>query len=148
VIARDALLALKVRMTESIVGQRFADPMWRGIALYRAGHYDEAVEAFARVDTAGSYDNQGNALARLGRLPAAVASYREALKRRPDWPEAKVPNEKPDQIQFDDKGRKGKVGEIEIARQTAELWMRNIQTTPRDLLQRKFAIETHQASPK
>ena len=132
-------------------------------------HYDEAVEAFARVDTAESYDNQGNALTRLGRLPAAVASYREALKRRPDWPEAKAnlalvqrlipedkkddeteeaPNEKPDQIQFDDKGRKGKVGEIEIARQTAELWMRNIQTTPRDLLQRKFAIETPQASPK
>jgi Ca-activated chloride channel family protein len=150
--------------------ERFADPMWRGVALYRAGRYEDAVEAFARVDTAESYYNQGNALARLGRFPAAVASYREALRRRPDWPEAKAnlalvqrlirkekkkdeesegePNDKPDQIQFDDKGKKGKPGQVDVAKQTAEMWMRNIQTTPRDLLQRKFALETRRAVVK
>ncbi len=142
--------------------ERFADPMWRGVALYRAGRYEEAVEAFARVDTAESYYNQGNALARLGRFPAAVASYREALRRRPDWPAAKAnlalvrrlipkekledeseegPDLKPDQVQFDDKGKKGKAGPVDLGKQTAEMWMRNIQTTPRDLLQRKFALE-------
>jgi Ca-activated chloride channel family protein len=142
--------------------ERFEDPMWRGAALYREGRYEDAVEAFARVDTAQSYYNQGNALARLGKFPAAVASYRAALERRPDWPEARAnlaivqrlipkekkddeeqgePNEKPDQIQFDDKGKKGKAGRVDAAKQTAEMWMRNIQTTPRDLLRRKFALE-------
>jgi Ca-activated chloride channel family protein len=143
--------------------ERFADPMWRGVALYRQGRYDDAVEAFARVDTAESYYNQGNALAKLGKFPAAVASYREALGRRPDWPEAKAnlalverlipkekkkddeeqgdPNEKPDQIKFDDKGKKGKAGQVDVGKQTAEMWMRNIQTTPAQLLQHKFALQ-------
>ncbi|HEX4987060.1 MAG TPA: VWA domain-containing protein [Burkholderiales bacterium] len=142
---------------------RFADPMWRGVALYRAGRYDEAVEAFAQVDSAQSWFDQGNAHAKAGRFAAAVASYQEALERRPDWPEAKAnlaivrklvpkpkkddeqeaqdPNEKPDQVKFDDKGKKGKQGEVELARQSAEMWMRNIQTTPAELLARKFAIE-------
>ncbi len=142
---------------------RFADPMWKGVSLYRAGRFEEAFGAFSRVDTPESYFNQGNALAHLGRFPAAAASYREALKRRPDWPDAKKnlalverlipPKEdqeetegtidKPDQIKFDDKGKKGKKGQVDVGRQTAEMWMRNIQTTPRDLLLRKFALEAH-----
>jgi Ca-activated chloride channel family protein len=117
--------------------------------------------------TAESCYNQGNALAHLGRFPAAVASKREALKRRPAWPEAtanlalvqrliprdkkddeteEAPDQKPDQVQFDDKGKKGKRGQVDVARQTAEMWMRNIQTTLRDLLRRKFAIEARQGS--
>lgn len=143
--------------------ESFEDPMWRGAALYRAGRYEDALESFARVDSAESYYNQGNALAELGKLPEAVASYEEALKRRPDWSEARAnlelvrrlippekkdeeeeaadPNEKPDQVQFDDKGKKGKAGEVDLAQQTAEMWMRSIQTTPAQLLRRKFAIE-------
>lgn len=150
--------------------ERFADPMWRGVALYRAGRYDEAVEAFAHVDTADSYYNQGNALAQLGKLPAAVASYEAALERRPGWPEAKAnlalvqklippekkddeeqaeaPNLKPDQVKFDEKGKKGKAGPVDLATQTAEMWMRNIQTTPRDLLERKFALEARGGGAK
>jgi Ca-activated chloride channel family protein len=149
---------------------RFADPMWRGVALYRQGRYDDAIEAFARIDMAESYYNQGNALAKLGKFPAAVASYQEALRRRPDWPEAKAnlalvqrlipkpkdkddeeqgdPSQKPDQIQFDDKGKKGKAGQVDVGTQTAEMWMRNIQTTPRDLLQKKFALEARGKAAK
>jgi Ca-activated chloride channel homolog len=146
--------------------QRFSDPMWRGVALYRAGRYDDAIDAFARVDTAESYFDQGNALAKLGKLSAAVAAYQEALKRKPDFSAAKAnldlvqklipakkkkddeeaqdPNEKPDQIKFDEKGKKGKQGEVEAAQQTSEMWMRNIQTTPAQLLRRKFAIEAEE----
>jgi Ca-activated chloride channel family protein len=68
---------------------RFADPMWQGVAFYRAGDYAAAIDAFARVDTAESYYNQGNALAKLGKYPEAVKSYQEALKRRPEWAEAR-----------------------------------------------------------
>jgi Ca-activated chloride channel family protein len=148
---------------------RFEDPMWQGVALYRAGRYEDAIDAFARVDSAESYFNQGNALARLGKLKAAAASYREALARRPDWPEATanlalveklIPPEKKDeeeaadasqkadQVTFDDKGKQGKAGQVELGTQTAEVWMRNIQTTPADLLARRFAIQAQQGEPK
>jgi Ca-activated chloride channel homolog len=146
--------------------QRFADPMWRGTALYRAGRYDDAIDAFALVDTAESYFDQGNALARLGKLPEAAAAYQEALKRKPDFAAAKAnldlikallppkkkdddqeaneASNKPDEIKFDKKGEKGKRGEIDAAKQTAEMWMRNIQTSPAQLLRRKFAIEAEE----
>jgi Ca-activated chloride channel family protein len=141
----------------------FADPMWRGVAFYRAGRFSDAIDAFEQVRTAESYYNQANALAHLDKLDEAVGSLDEALKLRPDWPEAKAnlailekliadrkdeedeqeeaPNLKPDQVQFDDKGKKGKAGEVDLAQQTAAMWMRNIQVTPTDLLARRFALE-------
>lgn len=146
----------------------FEDPLWKGVSLYRAGKYDEALDALARIDSAESYYNQGDALAQLGKLPQAVLSYQEALKRRPDWPEATAnlkllqdaiakkkddnqeSNEKadkPDQIQFDDKGKKGKRDVVDIAQQSADMWMRNIQTTPTDLLARRFFIEAQGIRP-
>ena len=141
---------------------RFSDPQWKGAALYRAGKYDEAVDAFARVDSAESYFDQGNALAHLGRYPAAIASYEEALKRKPKWAEAEknldivkrlvpkpedeetdeAPNLKPDEIKFDDKGKKGKKSQMTVSgKETADIWMRNIQVTPTELLAHKFALE-------
>ena len=33
-------------------GEGFADPQWKGYALYRAGRYAEAAEALARLDSA------------------------------------------------------------------------------------------------
>lgn len=141
----------------------FSDPMWRGVALYRAGKFGEAVDAFAQVRSAESYFNQGDALARIGKLDEAAASYKEALKLRSGWGEAEenlaivekliadrkkdddeqeeAPNLKPDAVQFDKKGEKGKEAQIELGKQTAEMWMKNIQVTPTDLLARKFAIE-------
>lgn len=55
------------------------------------------------------------------------------------------PDLKPDEITFDEKGKRGKRGEVELGQQTAEMWMRNIQTTPAQLLARKFAIEVQEA---
>jgi Ca-activated chloride channel family protein len=112
--------------------EHFADPMWKGVALYRAGKYAPAIEAFARVDTPESYFDQGNALARLGKYPQAVKSYQQALKGRPDWESAKrnlalvkklIPPKKdedygeapelpPDQIKFDDLGKKDERGKV------------------------------------
>src|SRR5262249_54285421 len=114
--------------------------------------------------SAESYFDQGNALANLGKLPEAAAAYQEALKRKPDLAAAKAnlelvqklipsqqkkdddqeaqdPNQKPDEVKFDDKGKKGKQGVVKGGNQNADIWMRNIQTTPAQLLRRKFAIE-------
>lgn len=151
------------RGDDAAAAELFTDPMWRGTALYRAGRYDEALTSFARVDSPESDFDQGNALAKLGKLDAAAERYRAALARRPGWSEAQAnlalaeklaaekkkddeqeaeePSEKPDQVQFDDQGKKGKRGQVDVAQQTAEMWMQGIQTTPAVLLQRKFALE-------
>ena len=47
----------------------FGDQGWRGVALYRAGRFVEAAEAFG---AAGQPFNRGNALARDGRYAAAL----------------------------------------------------------------------------
>lgn len=147
--------------------ERFEDPMWKGTAFYRAGRFTDALDAFARVNSPESDYNQGNCLAKLGRFPEAVARYEAALKARPSYAEATAnlalvrglippkkkedetteepPDQKPDQVKFDDKGKKGKKGKVESGQQTADIWMRNIQTTPAGLLRRKFAIEAQQA---
>ena len=53
---------------------------------------------------------------------------------------------KRDEIKFDEKGKKGKKGEVEQSmfteEQIAEMWMRNIRTSPADFLKMKFAIQT------
>jgi Ca-activated chloride channel family protein len=152
--------------------ERFEDPTWKGVALYRAGDFQGALNAFALVETADSYYDQGNALARLGKYPEAVKSYQEALQRRPGWKEAEenlslvqalIPPPKkeekppegnipptftPDQVQFDDtRGQKGKVQAPRWDdKQMADMWLRNIQTTPADFLRQKFAIQARESA--
>ncbi|MBB3315671.1 Ca-activated chloride channel family protein [Rhizobium sp. BK181] len=148
---------------------RFHDPMWRGVALYRAGKFAEAVDAFAAVDSAESWYNQGNSLLFLSKFEEAVTAYKKSLDKRKEWPEAKAnlaiaenllatqkdeeqeqqqdPNQKPDEVKFDDKGKKGKAGQVDVAEQTSEMWMKNLQVSPADLMARKFAIEMQEKKP-
>jgi Ca-activated chloride channel homolog len=154
--------------------ERFQDPLWKGVAYYRSKKFDAAVEQFARVETPDGYFNLGDAYAHLGRLDQAAASYEEALRRRPDYkearenrdmvqsliqkkksqekeeepPEGKEPTYKPDEIKFDEKGKRGKKGEIDQAELSAEqieqVWMRRLQTTPADFLRMKFAAQAEE----
>ncbi|MFK0094592.1 tetratricopeptide repeat protein [Pseudomonas sp. NPDC090592] len=64
--------------------RHFQDPQWRGMALYQAGDYAGAAEAFSQGDTATAHYNRGNALARSGELEAALDAYEQALERQPD----------------------------------------------------------------
>lgn len=64
--------------------RQFQDPQWRGMALYQAGDYAGAAEAFSQGDTAAAHYNRGNALARSGELEAALDAYEQALERQPD----------------------------------------------------------------
>jgi Ca-activated chloride channel family protein len=145
--------------------ERFQDPMWKGLALCRKQDYAAALDAFALVDTPESWFNQGNALAYLKKFPEAVHAYEEVLQERPHWREAEdnlalvralippppkpgdkqleeAPNLKPDEVKFDLKKNQGKKAQINRGEQTADVWMRNIQTSPADFLRRKFAIES------
>ena len=148
---------------------RFVDPMWKGAALYHAGRFQESVAAFSSLDTPESWYDRGNALLHLGEFEEAVNAYRSALEKRANWTEAEAdlaiaerllkqkqqddedqpeqPNEKPDSVQFDDKGKKGKEGKVDIAEQTSEMWIKNIEVSPADLMARKFALEERGGSP-
>ncbi|HEY6412159.1 MAG TPA: tetratricopeptide repeat protein [Edaphobacter sp.] len=148
--------------------EKFEDPLWRGVASARAGDYDAALNAFELSDTAEAWYNQGNALAQLGKYPEAVTAYQQAIERRRPWKEAEdnlalvqslipkpkdnkkkdkeqeeqAPNLPPDQIKFDEKGKQGKLQRIQVdPAKMADIWMRNIQTTPADFLRRRFAIQ-------
>jgi Ca-activated chloride channel family protein len=152
--------------------KRFEDPLWKGIALCRAGEYDSAAAEFARVQTAEGFFNLGNAYARSGRHAAAAGAYEQALDRQGDYPDARfnlalvrslVPAQKentgdepggepsldPDEVKFDEKGKKGKAGEVDLQQlseeQIAELWLRKIQTTPAQFLRNKFAYQAQAA---
>lgn len=69
--------------------RQFEDPSWRGSALYRAGKFEAAAEAFVQTDTADAHYNRGNALARAGELEKALAAYDQALEARPDFEDAR-----------------------------------------------------------
>lgn len=64
--------------------RHFTNPLWRGMALYQAGDYAGAAQAFALHDSAAAHYNRGNALARSGELEAALDAYEQALERQPD----------------------------------------------------------------
>ncbi len=70
--------------------QQFRDANWRGTALYEAGEYEAAAQAFAESDDPEARYNQGNALARSGDLQQAIDAYREVLKQNPGHVDAKA----------------------------------------------------------
>ena len=48
--------------------QKFEDARWRGAAAYKNGDYEKAYQDFAAEDDATALYNQGNALAKSGKL--------------------------------------------------------------------------------
>ncbi|BCU07500.1 VWA domain-containing protein [Allochromatium tepidum] len=69
--------------------EHFSDPAWRAAASYRAGKFEQALEALAGLTGATPEYNRGNALARLGRLQEAAAAYERVLEQDPDHADAR-----------------------------------------------------------
>lgn len=70
--------------------QQFQNPEWRGSALYKAGEYQAAAEAFAQADNARADYNRANALAKAGKLEQAVEVYAQALEKNPGMEDAQA----------------------------------------------------------
>jgi len=146
--------------------------MWKGVASYRAGDWENAILQFARVDTDEGWFNLANAYAKSGNNEEAVKAYDEALARRPGWTEAAEnrslvaalipppepesdeeqtgePNLPPDEVKFDEKGKKGKEGQIDQTQltdeQKAQMWLRRLEVSPADFLRRKFAVQAEES---
>jgi len=145
--------------------KRFDDPMWRGIALYRAEKYEEAIAPFA---LAGAHFNRGNCHMQRKEYEEAIEAYKQALKQDPDDADAmfnlalavrllKQQNREDeeqgegtevgaDEIKFDGKQNKKDEGQDTVIQRTldektAELWMRQVQTKPADFLRLKFMFQ-------
>jgi Ca-activated chloride channel family protein len=148
---------------------QFRDPMWKGVALFEAGEFEQAAGVFAGFDSADAAYNRGNAVLLRGSYEAAAESYSRALELRPDWDDAVVNREialgrvarlkqeggegtggmlEADDIVFTDKSSAPSSGEEQTdggqPMSDAEInaiWLRQVQTKPADFLAAKFAYQ-------
>lgn len=69
--------------------EKFEDTSWKASALYRLGDYKAALKSFEQANDATGLYNQGNALAKGGKIPEAIKKYEEVLKLEPEHEDAK-----------------------------------------------------------
>jgi Ca-activated chloride channel family protein len=149
--------------------QRFEDPAWKGVAAYDAGLYEEAAASFARIATAQGFYNRGNAFMKAGAYGKAIVAYEQAVAEAPEWLEARENLDlavytleyiervreqsdtgdesemSADDYVFDNTKERGL--EVEITEQStiemesAEKWMRGVDTETRDFLRTRFLLE-------
>ncbi|MDQ1760346.1 VWA domain-containing protein [Achromobacter aegrifaciens] len=139
----------------------YADPYWKGRAAYDAGDYQAALAAFAKLDTPEGDFYLGNTQVRLRSYDAALAAYDQALRLRPDFPEAREnrelvarliaaaeseqqddDSEKPDETRVDSDKGAGKMIRTQAPQAASdEVWLRNLSLSPAGFLKQKFAIE-------
>lgn len=82
--ARTALDAGNAQQAQALA----QSPDLRGAAAYKAGDFATAAHEFEHPSSADVQYNQGNALARQGHFPEAIAAYDAALKSAPDMEDA------------------------------------------------------------
>lgn len=151
--------------------QHFADPFWRGVAHARAGQWQAAAQAFARVDSAAAWFNQAQMLARLSRYPDAVEAYDQALLRLPGWREALADRERVRSLippashddAMDGDPQAGDAESHEAGRRRARktgpprrlteaelgtLWLQRLDTSPAGFLQRKFKAQVREPATR
>jgi Ca-activated chloride channel family protein len=143
----------------------FTDPLWKGLACYRAGNLQCAADAWGTIESPEANYNRGNALARLGEYKLALAAYDQALAARPHFSDAasnralvasamrkpapeegteEAPDLPPDKIVFDDKGKKGKRGTVQVPdgrALMADAWLKSVRAGPGEFLRLRFAQE-------
>ena len=149
--------------------ERFEDPAWKGIAAYDSGLYEESAAAFGRIPTAEGLYNRGNAFMKAGSYGKAIVAYEQAVVEAPDWIQAqenfalatytleyieRVREQSDtgdeselsaDDYVFDNTKERGL--EVEITEQStiemesAEKWMRGVDTETSDFLRTRFLLE-------
>lgn len=150
----------------------FEDPAWQGVAGYRSGRYEESAAAFGRIPTAVGFYNRGNALMKGREYRKAIVAYEQAVAEDPAWVEAadnlrlaryvleyieraREQGDTGDESElgaddyvFDNTRERGI--EIEITQEStielesAEKWMRSVNTETRDFLRSRFLLESFQ----
>lgn len=151
----------------------FENPMWKGTAAYSVGRYENAAETFGRIPAATGFYNRGNAFMKSFDYAKAIDAYELAVAEAPDWPAATenlrlarhvldyvqgVREQEDtgdeselgaDEYKFDNTEERGR--EMTITKQStielesAEKWMRSVDTETRDFLRTRFELEARRA---
>lgn len=69
--------------------RKFETPEWKGASQYRLGDYANALQNFSQSNSLTAIYNQGNALAKSGKIDEAIQKYEEVLKQDPEHEDAK-----------------------------------------------------------
>lgn len=152
----------------------FADPMWAGVAHFRAGEFKEAAATLGGLATAAAAFDQGNALVMLGKYDEAVGRYDRALALRPGWADAeanrilaKLRAERvrqkggdagdqrvgADEIVYDkdkkdQEGQKTEVTDTVMSDEASRaVWLKRLQSRPADFLRARFVNQLDSKTP-
>ena len=74
----------------SEAAELFKSLLWKGSSAYKAGDFNNAAKAFAKINSPEAHYNRGNALAKSGQLDEAIAAYNKALELDPELVDAQV----------------------------------------------------------
>ncbi len=69
--------------------QQFSDTNWQAASLYKLGEYEKAYELYQKDNSIQGLYNQGNSLAKSGKIKEAIAKYEEVLAQDPNHEDAK-----------------------------------------------------------
>lgn len=67
---------------------KFTNEQWQGSAHYKAGDYQQALDAFKQSDSSNALYNQGNSHAQMQQYDKAISAYKEALEKDPSLKDA------------------------------------------------------------
>ena len=150
----------------------FEVPGWKGVAQYRSGLYEDSAASFGRIPTAVGFYNRGNALMKGREYEKAITAYEQAVAEDPTWNEAqdnlrlsryvldyieraREQSDTGDETElsaddyvFDNTRERGREMEITqestIELESAEKWMRAVDTETADFLRTRFLLESVQ----
>ncbi len=150
-------LLLSAQPITGIADAAETDGRWLAVEHYRAGRFAEAAAALEPFDDADSLYNRGTALARLERLPEALAILEAALKLRSDEdirhnrdlvrallnppPESEPPPPPPPTSPTPPTAAPSASTRQQEAQQLAEQWLRRLPDDPAGLLRQKLRLE-------
>ncbi len=69
--------------------QKFQNPHWQAAAAYKSGDYKQALKQFNKEKGLDALYNQGNALAKSGKIEEAIAKYEEVLAQDEKFEDAR-----------------------------------------------------------
>jgi Ca-activated chloride channel family protein len=158
------------RLAFQRAAELFEDPSWKGVAAYRSGLYEESAASFGRLPTAVGFFNRGNALMKNREYAKAITAYEQAVLEDPAWQEAeenlrlsryvldyieraREQSDTGDETElsaddyvFDNTRERGREMEITeestIELESAEKWMRAVDTETADFLRTRFLLES------
>jgi Ca-activated chloride channel family protein len=152
--------------------EAFQDPLWKGYALYFIGRYPEAAATLARVASADAAFAQGMALVKGREYRPGITAFEAALERDPEHAaaahnleiartilsylerqreqsDAGEGSEGADEVVFDKEAEGGTEQTMSekdrIKIESAEQWMRTVETRTSDFLSIRFALEAAEA---